>query len=1207
MREVGLQSVPGSRHVLLLCSLLCVLAAGATILQCVFLAHVLCGLWQGSALSGEAVWLGAFFISFAVRLALGTAQASLADRFARHASESLLHDCLAALSDMGPACVRERGAGACVANATEGIDRIQAYLSQSIPRTSALIAVPFSLGVALCSFDMLSGIIAFICFPFIIIFMQLVGHSASDESARRHARFAQMSNHFLDALRGLDTLSAFGRAKGYGKSVYAASEAFRRQVMRTLRVASLSSTVLDVFATLGLAVVAIMLGFRMVDGDVSFFPALCVLLLMPEFFMPIRAFGQGYHATLDGKTALADVQSMIASAQSGSCSVAECESVEMEPALTCALHKPGRPDIRFDEVRAGYMEGHHVLSCVTLSLAQAHIVVVTGPSGSGKSTFLDIIAGLSSPTSGTICVNGQAAETLKRPEWRSRVAFIPQTPHIFNETLRENVSLYHPSASDDEVKQALRAVGLAHLAEGSCSLDMMLGDGGRELSGGEAHRVAFARALLDPRRDVIVLDEPTEDVDMACERDLMRIIADMPPEKLIVVATHRLHWLALADLHIQIVEGRAQIAQTPSELFADDLSRDGMLQHGRMQAFPFDERLTRENDATSCMQEKRCDVTTSCRDAWTERSRAEEGKHGTGPASAKSIVSSLLHEHAGLFVCALILSVIAALCACGLMFTSGYMIAVAAALPLSALALHLPSLFVRIFGVGKPLIDYLQRLMSHDWVLRATSRLRVRLFDAVSYKRAHGHQVHAGELLTTLMEDIKATQDLFIRCVEPILRCVLLVAIISAVAFAFSAAWGCVLFLLLIASSVGLGLLARFVDKPLKSKADVLMHRFSVHLTDQVLGLRDVILSGSAHARRSDLLASYSKHAALQEKLSRRSALRAFASQMLVGVAVVVTVVWAAAAFAPATAGSAFFLGADMNSAVQALHDVAALNEQPLPANWIVAFAICLFPLIEFLLPTCDAILAASVHMDQVRHLDDIIEGAPANEPRQQERARTDSSWAEVVPSDPELAVEFSGAQIGYGNTSSPLFSRLDLSIRAGEKVYVLGRSGAGKTTLARAIAKVIPPEKGSVRTRGSVGLIEQDAYIFNKTLRENLLIACGSARDEELIEALTRVGLEGLLRRLPHGLDTVLAAGGDDISGGEARRITVARALLAGFDTVIFDEPFKGLDDECASVLSHTIAHVLKRNTVIIITHRLEGVDASKRLLFVENGHVYE
>ncbi len=1194
MRDEGLKSIPGAGAATALCMGLAVLIAGTIIAQSVFLASAICGLWLGHSLADEAPRLAGFFASFALRLALGLVQELIADGFSRKAVDRLLDEQLAAIADRGPALVQERGAGACVVDATEGIDRIQTYVAQSIPRRSSLFIVPVILGVALCFFDGLSGLIAFVCLPFIIIFMQLVGHSASDESARRHAGFAQMSNHFLDALRGLSTLSAFGRAQGYGKSVFAASEAFRKRVMRTLRIATLSSTVLDVFATLGLAAVAIMLGFRMVDGDVSFFPALCVLLLMPEFFMPIRTFGQGYHATLDGKTALADIQKVILAAKSAPCQEAERESIEREQELERALRESGAPRVRLEGVSASHVPGRHVLSSASLDLTGAHIVVLTGPSGAGKSTLLDILSGMADPTSGVIFVNGQAAETLKRPGWRRRVASIPQKPHIFNATVRQNAALYDPDATDEQVADALRAVGLAHLADGPDALAVMLGDGGRQLSGGEAHRIAFARALMDQKRDVIVLDEPTEDVDVLCERDLMGIVARMPADKLIIIATHRTRWLDLADLHVHVEDGVVACERTePRFTAASSDSPDVAVLEGwepvedGKRVFPEKARFA-SSASGGCVS--------------AAAGNAERGMHHRG----RALVFALLREHGVLFAFALGLSVIAALFACGLMFTSGYMIAVAAALPLSALALHIPSLFVRIFGVGKPLLDYLQRLLSHDWVLRATSSLRMRLFDAVQASHGRGIRAHAGELLATLVEDIKATQDFFIRCLEPALRCLIVIAIVGGAACAFSLAWGSALLVLLLASSLALGFLACITDKKALARDDQLRHGLSVRLADQILGLRDLILSGTVPARREEIMALHGKRAACQAQLMRRSALRAFASQLIMGAAVLLTILWAASAFAPATAASPLFPDASSNSAVETLSSAAVINERPLPANWLVAFSIGLFPLIEFLLPMTDAILAGSIQRKHIRHLSHLVNGAPRQASKASQGERREMA-SEAAPADAGVAIQIEHGSIGYPTAPRPLFADLSLTIRTGEKVCILGPSGAGKTTLARAIADVAVPLEGRVRVRGQVGLIEQDAYIFNKSLRENLLIANGAATDAELERALGQVGLEGLLHRLPQGLDSVLAADGEDLSGGEGRRITVARALLAGFDTVIFDEPFKGLDEENARSLFQTIDQALSDRTVLIITHRLEGVEQAERLLFVRDGAIEE
>ncbi len=1211
MSDGALKGIEGLSRIRIACAGVSVMVALAVIVQSLCLAFAITELWQGAALSGLMPYVAGSFAAYLFRLSLGALQDAISARFAESTSAKLQASYLEALATVGPELVRTSGEAACVLDATDGVDRVRAYLADAIPKQVSLAIVPLCLCACIFALDLLSGIITLICLPFIVVFMRLIGHTASDAAARRHARFAQMSNHFIDALRGMSTLRAFGRARTYGRTVFAASERFRRLVMSTLRTATLSSTVLDIFATCGLAAVAIMLGFRMVEGDVLFYPALCVLLLVPELFMPVRAYARGYHATLDGASALAAIEKAILFAQGRASLEVEYESIEDERALERALARPGVPEVSVCGVSIARAEGSHVLSDASLRLAGARVVVITGPSGSGKSSLLDVLAGFSDPSSGHLCVNGQRAETLKRPSWARRVAYIPQRPHLFAATLRDNVALYRRDATDEDVLAALACVGLAHLADDARGLDLMLGEGGRQLSGGEAHRIALARCLVDPARDVVVLDEPTAHLDIETELKLREVFMRVLDDRMLIIATHRMHWVDLADIHVRIEDGRITCSAPPicasrgadAALEPTLAARAASLLGGEAveqarAAAPSAALRWEGRESVADLASPLADATPPC------RSREGSASARRAHASGARLLRSILRPHIALIAIAVSLACVAALFACGLMFTSGYMISVAAALPVTVLALHLPSIFVRIFGVGKPLIDYIERLVRHDWVLRATSKLRQRLFDAARRAEDALRPEALGAMLATLSEDIKSLQDLFIRCAFPLAVSLFVVAFISIASFILSPLLGALIAPVLIAASIGCGVVALLTDRGLLARLGEEKRALYLVITDDVLGLRDVILAGSGHARARRLGAMRASRDRIQRTLDAHRRARSFICQALMGCAVVITLVWAAGAFAPFTSGAPFS-GSGASPAVAALSSFAVQNEQPWPPNWIAAFAICLFPLIEFILPATEALLdghAMRKGVDGLSALIDAAGGEGEEDPVVAPSVRDASACA-----SPEggAAVSVAIDRFAYPGSDQAVLTDVSLSVPPATLCALIGPSGAGKTTLMKAIAGYLPGMDGCVRTSGSIGLIEQDPYIFNRSLRENLLIAKGDADDDELACVLEEVGLKGLVERLPKGLDSVLASGGEDVSGGEATRIALARALLADFDIVMLDEPFKALDPDTERAVMAVMQKVLEGKTTIVVTHHLQGMDAFDHVAFLEAGSI--
>lgn len=1179
MNDDGLHGIEGLRAQRVRCIAASFASAIAICAQCLALSFAVTSLWRGSSLEEVAPFLILFFGCFITRLGIAALEDFLCHRFAERLSIRLEKEYLACLGEAGPALVQRFGQAASILCATADVAKVKDYVSEVIPKQVAMVVIPLVLCIAIMGLDAISGVIVLICFPFIVIFMRLVGHTASDDAARRHGGFAQMSDHFMDALRGLSTLRLFNRAKGYGHAVFVASEEYRRQVVRTLRTATLSSTVLDLFATGGLAAVAIMLGFRMVEGQITFFPALSVLLLVPEFFIPIRRFAKGFHASLEGKAALGHVRNAVEFAREGESLSIEFETIENESALLRSLRHPGCPRIAFKDVDFSYGRQGHTLRHVSFDLGDARLVVVTGPSGAGKSTLLDIIAGFRSPSSGCIAINGEDAQTLKRPEWHEKVIYIPQRPYIFNATLKENVTLMNPQATDGCVERALDQVGLGYLLKQESGLDMMVGEGARPLSGGEAHRVALARALVAPDRSVVVLDEPTAHLDVLTEHDLQRTLREAFRGKLVILATHRMQWRGLADVNLVVEDGTVSVLPAVNDpaCFDEDTRwlLDRMLAHGR-----------NGSHASSTK------VSTGAIPVPSPPDGHPEGSSATS-RGIPQLLRALMHEHRGKAILSILLSVIAALFASALMFTSGYMISLAAAIPLTVLALHLPSLLVRVFGVGKPLIDYVERLMSHDWVLRSTSLMRKRLFEAIEHSAASRRTFKLGDALATLSEDIASAQDLFLRCAFPLITSMLLVVIVSILAVFASPLLGGVLFILFLMATICLGIAGMVKDGAREERLAKLVDGLYAQLTDHVMGIRDVILSGRG-CFFAERVAQAQEQVARQERvLEAHQRLRTFACQALMGLAVVVCLVWVAMVFAPTPPAFPLPQWLLEGPLANLLSVTAPLNEVPWPPNWIAAFAICLFPLIEFFLPATNGFLKGRIAYQGVERLSSLI-GSDAN------GCDSPSPAAFPMPKDDHHAVEAEKLAVFFPDCASPVIQDMDLSIRKGSMTAIMGLSGAGKTTLAKVMAGMIPPSSGTIRIQGSVGLIEQDAYVFHKTLRENLLIANGRATDGQLQSILEQVGLASLLERLPEGLDSVLAADGQDVSGGEACRITVARALLAGFDIVIFDEPFRALDPETEQSVLDTIQETLHDRTVIIVTHHTQDIKRFDDVIFV-------
>jgi thiol reductant ABC exporter CydD subunit len=348
----------------------------------------------------------------------------------------------------------------------------------------------------------------------------------------------KLSGHFLDVVQGLPTLKVFGRAKAQARSIADVTDRYRTTTLATLRLTFLSSLILELLATVSVALVAVTVGLRLLGGDMSFHDALFVLVLAPEAYLPLRALGANYHASADGMQAAQDVFALLeqpAVTPSGGTKKASDTSIHIR---NLEITYPGRRVPALDNAE--------------LVMVPGETVAITGASGCGKSTLLSVILGLRLPTAGSVTLGGVDLADLDLQDWRSHIGWVPQRPHLFARSVADNIRLGKPDASDAAVAAAVEAAGLtdvvARLPHGA---DTLLGEGGAGLSAGERQRVSLARAFV---RDapLLLLDEPTASLDGATESDVVAAVRRLVAGRTAVIVAHRPALAALADRVIEL-------------------------------------------------------------------------------------------------------------------------------------------------------------------------------------------------------------------------------------------------------------------------------------------------------------------------------------------------------------------------------------------------------------------------------------------------------------------------------------------------------------------------------------------------------------------------------------------------------------------------------------------------------------------------------
>lgn len=530
-----------------------VLQAVLIIGQALSLSLVLTMLWQGHRLDG--LMLVAFMACFIGRQALNWLSEHWLDNYAARTSEQLRQQLLNKVFELGPALVQKQGTGSTITMILDGIAEVRDYIKLTFTKVMTMMIVPVLILVALAVLDWRSALILLVMYPLIVLFMIILGRAAQAKAIKQFGNFQKLSNNFIDSLRGIATLKYFGLSKRYSRSIFRSSELFRHRTMRVLKIAMLSTFALDFFTTLSIAVIAVFLGFDLINGRMTLFPALGILILAPEYFLPIRNFAGDFHATLNGKNAFAKARQLIAQ--------------PIPQSADLSLH-PWTNDDEFTVHQLAFQYPHGMkLEPFSLHLKGYQKVGIIGMSGSGKTTLINLLSGFLTPDSGKVSLAGQGSATLNIPAWHRQLTYIPQTPYVFTANLRDNIAFYTPDVTDEQIRAAIHVVGLddllAALPDG---LDTVIGAGKRTLSGGQAQRIALARAFLDQKRKVMFFDEPTAHLDIETELDLKKRMLPLMKNHLVFFATHRLHWMAQMDYILVMNHGRLVEQGTYDELAA---------------------------------------------------------------------------------------------------------------------------------------------------------------------------------------------------------------------------------------------------------------------------------------------------------------------------------------------------------------------------------------------------------------------------------------------------------------------------------------------------------------------------------------------------------------------------------------------------------------------------------------------------------------
>ena len=523
------------------------LELGLIVAQATLLAHVIVAAFLGGAslgdVSTELAWLAAVAVGRGV-VAAGFESAGRigAARVMNELRRQLVHHLLFTR----PGALAGEHRGELAAAAVQGVDALEPYFARYLPQVAlAGLAPPVILAWAFPR-DLESAAILAGTFPLIPVFMILIGKLAERRTRARWRVLSRLSAHFLDVVSGLATLRAHGRAEAQVETIGRAGDRYRRETMRTLRVGFLSALVLELLAMMGTALVAATIGVQLANGHLGLEAGLTVLLLAPELYMPLRQVGAQFHASADGMAAAERIYEVL-----------DLPEAVATPANPRPCPDPAVDPIMVREVGFSY-PGHDepVLRAASFALAPGETVALVGGSGCGKSTLASLLLRLADPDRGGILCGGVDLREVDPREWRRRVAWVPQRPTIFTDTVAENVRLSDPRASDEQVVAALREANVLDVVAAlPAGIETVIGEGGRGLSAGQAQRIALARAFLSDA-PLVVLDEPTAHLDAESERAVAAAVARLVEARTALLIVHRPELARHADRIVELRDGR---------------------------------------------------------------------------------------------------------------------------------------------------------------------------------------------------------------------------------------------------------------------------------------------------------------------------------------------------------------------------------------------------------------------------------------------------------------------------------------------------------------------------------------------------------------------------------------------------------------------------------------------------------------------------
>lgn len=1084
---------------------------------------------------------------------------------------SLVYDKLTAL---GPSYTETVPTAEAVQTSVEGATQLQVYFGGYLPQLFFAGLAPITLFVLLAGQAGLPAALLLACVPVIPVSIMMVMRNAKKIGAEYWGSYVDLGGMFLEAVQGLTTLKVYQADRDWHERINAESERFRGATMRLLVMQLRSICVMDLVVYMGAALGIIVAALQLASGKIGFDAAFLIVFLSQEFFLPMRRLGSLFHTAMNGMAASRRMFSILDTPEP------ERGNVELD----------GRGDIELSGVSYAYGD-RTVLDGADAIIARGSLVALVGESGGGKSTLAGIIAGRKDAYQGSVRIGDIELRDATAASLMRAVTLVPTNGYLFAGTLRENLLLAKPDATDAELLHALDRTRVAAFVQANGGLDMTINEGGTNLSGGQRQRVCMARALLHDS-PIYVFDEATSNVDAASEAAIGEVIASLAGDHTVIVVAHRLSTIVDADQILVLERGRIAERGTHDELLADA----GV--YARM--WNSQEQLS----AYAYAEDGAEDV------AMAEAAEGDDGRDGAGMADAAAAPGSdharrsapsimwrmmgLVRPLAGWLVLAVALGSIGMLTAAFVPAFGAF--GLMAALGHNALGLGLVASCAACAacGITRGPLHYGEQLCNHYIAFRLLAHIRDLVFGALrQLAPAKLEGRGKGELVSLVTSDIELLEVFYAHTISPIVIALVCTAVFEGFLLAVSPELAGIALVAYAVLGVLLPLVSAKACGTTGRQSREGAGKLGAFVLDSLRGASETIQFAGGADRSRALGELTEQVGAVDARLKRRQAASEAAADALILVA---NLVMLGHALQLVAAGTIDFAAAFVAvfTFVSSFGSVMAVSRLGASLQETLASGARVLDLLDEQ-PQCAEVTSGQ---------DVEFAGAAAE--------HVSFSYAGGAGAD-------DAGQAAGETAASLILDDVTCTFAPGTMTCIMGRSGSGKSTLLKLLMRFWDPTAGAITVSGvdarrintaslrsHEAYMTQDTHLFCGTVRENLLVARADATDAELLDACQSASLTALIDRLPQGLDTPVAELGDSLSGGERQRIGLARIFLNDAPFILLDEPTSALDALNEAAVMQAVDELKRRGkTIVLVSHRASTCAFADRSLSVEHGRL--